>query len=135
MNLPPDIQFHQDLHLLIWKPRGLLNEKTINSILLFIGNEEMRSDANELRFTDTTGVTQIDLNFHYIFHVALYRRQTRKGRPWIKSAFLVQTAAFAHYFKLHVLLTDRSSIQARIFHEPETAARWLKVPARLLESA
>ena len=49
------------------------------------------------------------------------------------SAFLVQDDAFAHYFKLHVLLTEHSSLKARIFNEREAAANWLNVPIERLE--
>ena len=128
MELPPDVQFHPDLHLLVWTPRGTLNEAGVNRILEFIAAEEARSDANELRFIDTTGVSAIDLNFRYVFHVALYRRLTRTRRIGLKSAFFVKDEAFSHYFKLHAMLTDHSSLQARVFEEREAAAKWLNVP-------
>src|SRR6266576_3601587 len=33
MRLPPDIQFHEDIRLLVYRPRGLLNEATVNKII------------------------------------------------------------------------------------------------------
>jgi hypothetical protein len=133
MKFPPGVQFQSDLHLLLWKPRGILNEKSVNKIIDFIGEQEARSDANELRFIDTTALTAVDLNFHYVFHVALYRRLSRSGRPSIKSAFLVEDQAFAHYFKLHALLTDHSPLQVRLFEEREAAAKWLNVLVNFLQ--
>jgi hypothetical protein len=133
MQLPLDVQFHKDLGLLLWKPRGVLAEKEVNQILAFIGKEEAISDAGKLRFIDTTALTAIDLNFHYVFHVALYRRLSRTGRRTIKTAFLVQDDALGHYVKLHALLTDHSSIKVRIFEEHEAVAKWLNVPIELLD--
>jgi hypothetical protein len=134
MKLPPDVRLQADLGLLLWKPRGVLDEKLVNKIIAFIREEEALSDANELRFIDTTAVTAVELNFRYVFRVALYRRLSRTGRPKLKSAFWVRDQAFAHYFKLHALLTDHSPLQARIFEEREAAAKWLGVPADLLET-
>jgi hypothetical protein len=133
MQLPLDVQFHKDLGLLLWKPRGVLTERAVNQILAFIGKEEAISDASRLRFIDTTALTEIDLNFHYVFHVALYRRLSRTGRRTIKTAFLVQDDALGHYVKLHALLTDHSSIKVRIFEEHDAVAKWLNVPIELLD--
>jgi hypothetical protein len=135
MTLPPDIHFHPDLHLLVWKPQGVIDEQRVNQILDFITEEETQSDTNELRFIDATAVTAVDLNFHYVFHVALYRRLTRTGRSMVKSAFLVNDQALAHYFKLHAVLTDHSSLQVRIFEQRDAAAKWLQVSTDLLTFA
>ena len=134
MKLPPDFYFRSELNLLLWKPRGVLNEKGVNKVIAFIREAEAESQANELRFIDTTALTAVDLNFRYVFHVALYRRMSRMGRAPIKSAFFVQDFAFEHYFKLHALLTDHSPLQVRLFKEPEAAAKWLNVPIESLQT-
>jgi len=112
---------------------GVLDEANVNQLLAFIAEEEALSDANELRYVDTTQLSAVDLNFRYVFHVALFRRLSRSGRAQLKSAFLVTDPAFAHYFKLHAMLTDHSPLQVRLFEEREKAAEWLKVPAEMLE--
>ena len=134
MKLPPDIYFRPDLCLLLWKPRGVLDEKVINRIIAFIRDAEAKSDASKLRFVDTTALSAIELNFRYVFHVAIYRRMSRKGRAPIKSAFLVQEPEFEHYFKLHALLTNHSPLQVRLFKKLEDAAAWLEVPSERLLS-
>jgi hypothetical protein len=88
---------------------------------------EANSDANKRRFIDTTNLTIVDLNFRYVFHVALYRRMSRQGRSSIKSAFLIKDPAVEHYFKLHALLTDHSPLEVKLFKEEEAAAKWLNV--------
>jgi len=132
LKAPPDVEVREDLHLVIWKPRGLLNESATNRILAFLSDEEARSSRNELRFTDTSRLTAVALNFQYVFHIALYRRLTRMGRPVVKSAFLIKNPEFAHYFKLHVVMTDHSRIKAKLFQDREAAAKWLKVPLEVL---
>ena len=133
MKPPPDVSFRPELGLLIWKPRGILHEGVVNKVIAFVGDQEAKSDANNLRFIDTTELTAVDLNFHYVFHVALYRRLTRQGRPVIKSAFFVNDEALSHYFKLHALLTDHSPLQVRIFEKQDAAAKWLNVSIDLLQ--
>src|SRR5436190_12273210 len=127
MKTPPDIYFRPEVGLLVWNPHGILDEKVINPILAFIREEEAQTDGNELRFIDATALTAVELNFRYVFHVALYRRMSRQGRPFIKSAFLIKDPAFEHYFKLHALLTDHSPLQAKLFKEENAAAKWLNV--------
>jgi hypothetical protein len=129
---PPDLQVREDLHLLIWKPQGILNERVTNNLLAFLSDEEARSEANELRFVDTSRLTAVALNFEYVFHIALYRRLTRTGRPGIKTAFYIRNPEFSHYFKLHVVMTDYSRIKAKLFEDRAAAAKWLKVPPEVL---
>jgi hypothetical protein len=132
MKLPPDVRFEPEVDLLVWKPRGVLSEKVVNKIIAFIREQEALSESSELRFIDTTALTAVELNFRYVFHVALYRRLSRAGRPTLKSAFWIKDQAFGHYFKLHALLTDHSPLQAKIFEEREAAAKWLGVSVDLL---
>ncbi|SRR6266498_173876 len=131
---PPsaDIQFHEDVRLLVWRPRGVLNEPAVEHILTLIGDLEASSMNLFNRFTDALAVEAVDLNFRYIFRVALFRRLAYAGRPPVKSAILVPSIARAHYSKLFELLTRGSSIKVRIFEEREAAALWLGVPVELL---
>jgi hypothetical protein len=132
MKLPPDMQFHEDVRLLVWRPRGVLNEIALERIVTLIGDLEASSEIPFNRFTDTTAAEAIDLNFKYVFHAALFRRLAYAGRPPVKSAIFVTGFTVAHYSKLHELLTRSSSIKVRIFEEREAAAKWLGVPVELL---
>lgn len=117
---------------MVWEPRGVLDEKAVNQVLAFLGTEETTSQTPFNRFTDLTALDVIDLNFDYVFHVAIYRRLTYGGRTAVKSALLVKSKESAHYSKLHALLTDHSPLHVRIFEEREAAAEWLEVPVDLL---
>ena len=133
MKLPPDVQFHEDVRLLVWRPRGVLNEAAVEHILTLIGDLEASSEKKPFkRFTDATAAEAIDLNFRYVFDFALFRRLSYAGRPPVKSAILVTSFTAAHYSKLHEMLTRGPSIKVRIFEEREAAARWLGVPVEIL---
>ena len=99
MKPPPDVLFHHDLRLMVWRPRGTVNEKAINKILEFMGKKETASHEPFNRFTDASLVESVDLNFRYIFHVSLFRRLSYVGWP-VKSAILVTREELLHYSKL-----------------------------------
>ena len=132
MKLPPDVQFHEGVRLLVWRPRGVLNEVALKHIRELIGDLEATSNEPFNRFTDGQALDAIDLNFRYVFDFALFRRLSYAGRPPVKSAILVSSLSLAHYSKLHEMLTRGSSINVRIFEEREAAAKWLGVPVELL---
>lgn len=131
LKFPPGVTFLETHGLFIWKPRGVLKEATINKIIAFIGKEEATLGKPFNRFTDMSAVDSVELNFKFIFHVALFRRLSYAG-PKVKSAFYVCTPAAAHYAKLHAVLTDHSALNVALFEEREAAAKWLGVPVEVL---
>ena len=133
MKLPPDVECIEDASLLIWRPRGVLNEATVNRIRAFLGDREGKVGSPFNRFTDMSALNAVDLNFKYVFHVALFRRLSRIGREVVKSAFLVTDPERARYIKLHAMLTDYSPLKVAIFKERPAAAKWLGVPVELLK--
>jgi hypothetical protein len=132
MKLPRDVQFYEDIRLLVWKPHGAVNEAALKHIMTLLESIEATSNEPFNRFTDGQALDAIDLNFRYVFDFALFRRLSYAGRPPVKSAILVSSFSLAHYSKLHEMLTRGSSIKVRIFEEREAAAQWLGVPVELL---
>ena len=132
MKLPPDVQFHEDIHLLVYRPRGLLNKASVNKIIRVIGELEAKLKDPFNRFSDTLGHDEVELNFKYVIQVSLYRRLSYQGRPPIKSAILATDSTIIHYGRLHALLTQGSPIKVRIFQDRAEAAQWLGVPVELL---
>jgi hypothetical protein len=131
MELPPDVEYVEDANLFIWRPRGVLNEGLVNNIIVFLREQEDSFDRPFNRFTDLSALDAVDLNFDYIFHMALYRRLSYAGNK-VKSAFYVSSWSAAHYAKLHALVTGRSRLQVSVFTDPVAAANWLGVPIKLL---
>ena len=132
--LPPDVQFHEDLRLFVWKPRGVLDEATLKNVLGCLEDLEAKLQAPFNRFTDTLAAHEIELNFKFIIQVSLHRRLSYAGRPPVKSAILATDATAIHYGRLHAVLTQGSPIKVRVFNDREEAAQWLGVPTELLSA-
>ena len=132
MKLPPDVEFHEDVRLVVWRPRGVLNRAAVNRIITVIGELETTLKEPFNRFSDTVGADAVDLNFEYIIHVSLYRRSFYGKRPPIKSAILATDATLIHHAKVHALLTQGSPINVRVFQDRKEAAQWLSVPIAIL---
>jgi hypothetical protein len=130
--IAPDIQFHEDLHLIVWKPRGILDEAAVNKVLVHLLRKEAMTAKPFNRFCDLSAVESFHLTFKYVFHVALHRRLAYAGREPIKSAFYVTHPKAAHIVKIHALMTDQSPLNVEMFGEREAAAKWLGVPVESL---
>jgi len=132
MKLPPDVQFHKNACLLVYRPRGLLNESAINKVLSALEDLEAELQEPFNRFSDTVAADEIELNFKYVIQFSLHRRLSYAGRPSVKSAILATDSTMIHYAKLHAVLTQGSPINVRIFKDRKEAAKWLGVPVELL---
>ena len=132
MEILPDIQFHEDLHLLVWRPRGILDEAVVNKLLVNLLRRETIAAKPFNRFCDLSAVESFHLTFKYVFHVALHRRLSYAGRKPIKSAFYVTHPQAAHIVRIHALMTDQSPLNVEMFEELEAAAKWPGVPMETL---
>jgi hypothetical protein len=132
--LPDDVEFHEDIRLLIYRPRGLLDETTINRIVSIIGDLEAKLQEPFNRFFDTLGHDEVELNFRYVIQISLYRVLSYGDRPPVKSAILATDTTITHYCQLHAIITKDSPINVRIFQERADAAKWLSVPIERLAS-
>jgi len=132
MKLPPNIEFHEDIRLLIYRPKGLINEAEINRVIGVIEGIEAASQQPFNRFSDTSETHEVELNFQYVIQASLHRRLSHKGRAPVKSAILATDVTLIHYARLLVLLTEGSSIQVQVFQDRTEAAKWLGVPVELL---
>ena len=130
--LPPDVEFHEDIGLLIHRPRGVLNKAAVNKIISLIGELEFTLKKPFNRFLDAVAADAVDLNLEYIRRVSLYRRRFYGNRPAIKTAILATDSTMADYGRLHASLTQGSPINVRVFQDRKEAAQWLGVPLELL---
>lgn len=132
MQLPPDVEFHEDIRLLLYRPRGALNEQSVNRIVSIIGDLETKLQEPFNRFFDTLGHDEVELNFQYVIQISLYRVVSYGGRPTVKSAILATDTTITHYCQLHAVITKDSPINVRIFKRRDDAAKWLGVPLERL---
>ena len=133
MIFPFGVQFQPEQRLFVWRPCGLLDEKVVGDVVAALGQLEMELHEPFNRFTDSTGVSAVDINYEYVFTVALYRRFAYAHRPPIKSAILATHPTLVDYARLHALVTRGSSIDVRVFPDDRPAvAQWLDVPVELI---
>jgi hypothetical protein len=132
MRLPCEVEFHEDFRLLIYRPKGLINEAEINRVIGVIEGIEAASQQPFNRFSDTSETHEVELNFSYVIHVSLHRRLSHKGRAPVKSAILATDSTLVHYARLLALMTQGSSIKVQVFQDRKEAAQWLGVPPELL---
>ena len=134
VKLPAHVLFRKDLSLILWRPRGILDESTVNEMVAFTETVEKRNRQPLNRFVDLSALDAVDLNFKFVFHVALGRRLSAAPRPAVKSAFYVTSPAATHYAKLHAMLTDYSPLDVALFTDRAAAAKWLGVPLEALSA-
>ena len=132
IEFPTDVEFHEDVRLLVYRPRGLMNQASVTKVVDVIEDLEASLKEPFNRFFDTLGHDEVELNFRYVIQISLHRRLSYAGRPPIKSAILATDSTIIHYAKLHAVLTQGSPINVRIFKDRTEAAHWLGVPAELL---
>ena len=132
MKLPPHVLFRKEWSLILWKPHGILDEPLVNEVIAFIDTAEKRASKPFDRFTDLSALEMVDLNFKFVFDIALHRRLSAAPKPAVKSAFYVTNPATTHYVKLHALLTDYSPLDVALFTDRAEAAVWLGVPDEAL---
>ena len=128
MKLAPDVEFHEDIRLLVYRPRGVINEQAVKKVISILEDLEARLREPFNRFSDTLGADEVELNFKYVIQVSLCRRLSYAGHPPVKSAILATDSTIIHYARLHALLTQGSPINVRVFKDRQETAEWLNVP-------
>jgi hypothetical protein len=133
MKLPPDVEFHDDIRLLIFRPRGVIDEAAVQRVVDVLEDLEEKLQRPFNRFSDTLGADEVELNFKYVIQISLCRRLSYAGHPPVKSAILATDATMIHYARLHALLTQGSPINVHVFKDRQEAANWLGLPIERLE--
>ena len=134
MNLSPELEFHEDIRLLIYRPRGLVNEAALNKTLSALEDLEAKLEKPFDRFSDTLAADEVELNFNYVIQFSLHRRLAYAGHPSVKSAILATDSTMIHYGKMHAVLTQGSPIKVRVFQDRNEVAQWLGVPVERLSA-
>ena len=132
MKLPPDVEFHDDIRLLIYRPCGVIDEAAVKKVVDVLEDLEAKLQKPFDRFSDTLGADEVELNFKYVIQVSLCRRLAYAGHPPVKSAILARDSTMIHYARLHALLTQGSPINVHVFRDRAEAAEWLDLPIERL---
>ena len=132
MKLAPEIEFHDDIRLLIYRPRSVIDEAAVKRVVDVLEDLEAKLQKPFNRFSDTLAADDVELNFKYVIQVSLCRRLSYAGHPPVKSAILATDSTIIHYARLHAVLTQGSPINVRVFKDRKEAADWLNVPVERL---
>jgi hypothetical protein len=136
MKLPTDVEFHDDIRLLVYRSRGVVDEAAVKKIVNVLEDLEAKLQKPFDRFSDTLAADEVELNFKYVIQVSLCRRLSYAGHPPVKSAILARDSTMIHYARLHALLTQGSPINVHVFKDRKEAADWLNVAVeRLTQNA
>jgi hypothetical protein len=134
MKLAPEIEFHEDIRLFVYRPRGVIDEAALKKAISVLEDLEAKSQEPFNRFSDALAADEVELNFKYVIQVSLCRRLTYAGHPPVKSAILATDSTMIHYARLHALLTQGSPITVRVFKDRQKAAEWLNVSIERLSA-
>src|SRR5262249_21227556 len=127
MKLPPELEFHEDMQLLIYRPLGVIDEAAVEKVVSVLEDLEARLVQPFNRFPDTLAADEVELKFKHVIQFSLCRRLSSAGHPPVKSAILASDSTMIHYAKLHALLTQGSPIHVRVFQDGKKSADWLGV--------
>ena len=132
--LPPGWLFHHDLYLMVFRPRGIITEKRLNMAIELLEDAEDRAERPFNRFTDTSKLDAIDIDFKEMFRFSLHRRlsYSRRVVP-VRSAIYATSEAAIRVAKIHAVLTDYSPLKVKLFDDKSAAAKWLGVSLETLE--
>ena len=132
MKLATDVEFDEDIRLLVFRPHGVIDEAAVKRIVSILEDLEAKLQKPFNRFSDTLVADEVELNFKYVIQFSLCRRLSYAGHPPVKSAILATDSTMLHYARLHALLTQGSPINVRVFQDLKEAADWLNVPVERL---
>lgn len=124
------VSFHPDLHLLVWEPRGVVDEPHVERLIATLEEVEDNAERPFNRFTDLSKLDAVDLSFDYVFRMSLYRRVVYGERSIVKSAFLIVDRSTAQVALTHATVTAGSPLQVKLFLQKKAAAKWLGVSER-----
>jgi hypothetical protein len=79
--LPDDVEFHEDIRLLIYRPCGVIDEAAVKRVVDVLEDLEAKLEKPFNRFSDTLAADEVELNFKYVIQVSLCRRLSYAGHP------------------------------------------------------
>src|SRR5438874_13117373 len=96
MTLPADIEFHEDIHLFIYRPSGLMDQASVSRAVSVLADHEAKLKEPFNRFSDASAIDRVELNYQYVIQVSLYRVLTYADRSPVKSAMLATDSIVGH---------------------------------------
>ena len=126
----PDAVFYPKFGLMTWHPIGIFDAALGDNVRQFIEWEEYIQDAPFDRYTDLSGITEVQINLQRLSETASRRRNVLQP---VRSAIFADTRHCFVIAQIYESLMEQAvAITVRAFRERELAARWLGVPVAIL---
>ena len=126
----PRAMYYPKFRLMTWHPIGIFDKALADNIMEFIEWEEYVQDAPFDRYTDLSGVTQVQISLQRLLEVGRQRR--RVLQPVNSAIFADKKHSFLIAQIYESLMEEAVMITVRAFRERELAAQWLGVPVAIL---
>jgi len=117
--------------LVAWQLHRVLDDRLLNRIDHWLFVTENVSSPRK-RFIDFSRLTNISLPIGRAFAVVSGTAHKSSAVPPVKCAFFCDKSLGFAIARLYETLTNSSLIEARAFRDRAAAARWLEVPAPVL---
>jgi hypothetical protein len=113
-----------------WHPIGIFDGALADRIREFIEWEECIQDAPFDRYTDLSGVTDVQISLQRLLETA--RRRRRVLQPVNSAIFADKKFSVIIAQIYESLMEEAVMITVRAFRERKSAAQWLGVPVAIL---
>ncbi len=126
----PDAVYYPKFRLMTWHPIGIFDAALADNVRQFIEWEEYIQDAPFDRYTDLSGITEVQVNLQRLSEVA--RRRRNVLQPVRSAIFADKAHSFVIAQIYESLMEQAVAITVRAFRQREAAAQWLGVPVEIL---
>jgi hypothetical protein len=126
----PHAVYYPKFRLMTWHPIGIFDGALADKVREFIEWEEHMQDVPFNRYTDLSGVTEVQISLQRLLEAARRRRRVLQA---VNSAiFADKKYSFLIAQIYESLMEEAVAITVRAFRERESAAQWLDVPVAIL---
>lgn len=126
----PDAVYYPKFRLMTWHPIGIFDRALADNVRQFIEWEEHIQDSPFDRYTDLSGITEVQINLQRLSETASRRR--RVLQPVRYAIFADKRHCFVIAQIYESFMEQAVAITVRAFRERELAAQWLGVPIAIL---
>ena len=126
----PRTWYYPKWKLLVWYPRGVLNQAFVDQIFDFLEMEEHIQDAPFDRYADLSGLSGIRLGMYHLLQAARRRREVKQP---VRSAIFANEPLSFEVAQTYEHLMEGGMIEVRAFERREEVAAFLEVPVEALE--
>ena len=127
----PHLRYCAAHRLISWQPHRVLDDRLLNRIDHWLFVTENVSPPCK-RFIDFSRLTNVSLPIGRAFTIISGTAHKSSAVPPVKCAFFCDKSLGFAIARLYETLANSSSIEARAFRYRAAAAKWLEVPAQVL---